>query len=502
MLKQVSIRFALLGALLVVAALYMFATSVSADSNTINFENPPYTVGSPNGQDGWSSTGSAGSGCATYDHAISTVTRGFAAFGSQTLRISNAVTSGCFGDNTFSKSLVNEAGETGATNGGMSGGTRQARFEAQFDFTTALATYQPGLAMSVSPDRGDGSRQSYLRFQDDVGGIDVFFVDVQGTGNPANFVETQVANDLSRATVHTAKFVIDYVNGPSNDVAKIYIDGLLVHTGTTWENYYRFDSEAAAEQTTRTTDSLIFRTGGTAVPTNAGNGFLFDNLTQTSGPTPPDCSKTTTATFTTTGTSTFVVPAKYCSLTAEAWGAGGGGGGDDFSVSNGPDILGGDGKAGQNSTFLTLIGGGGNGGLGDDHADPRSQGGAGGIASGGDTNTNGAAGVTGMSFGGKGGSAPNGGAGGAQVTGASAGNAGSGPGGAGGGGSKGSGEFRGGGGGSGAYVAKVYSSGALTASSTLNVFVGAGGLGGTGQIYKGGNGAPGKVVITYTGPSM
>ncbi|HEV8591878.1 MAG TPA: hypothetical protein VGQ55_07225, partial [Pyrinomonadaceae bacterium] len=36
--------------------------------------------------------------------------------------------------------------------------------------------------------------------------------------------------------------------------------------------------EASAEQSPRTTDSLIFRTGGTAVPANAGKGFFFDNV--------------------------------------------------------------------------------------------------------------------------------------------------------------------------------------------------------------------------------
>ena len=160
----------------------------------------------------------------------------------------------------------------------MSGGTRQTHFEAKFSFATVQKDHQPGLAMSISPDRGDGSRMSYLRLEDMPGGIDVYFVDVQGVGSPANFVETKVATGLKRSKTHSAKFVIDYKNGPSNDRVKIYIDGRRVHRGTTWENYYRFDPEASAEQSPRTTDSLIFRTGGTAVPANAGKGFLFDNI--------------------------------------------------------------------------------------------------------------------------------------------------------------------------------------------------------------------------------
>jgi hypothetical protein len=266
------------------AALLVVGQLVNADSNAIDFES--YTPGSINGQDGWSSLGSVGSGCAHYDHAVSG-SLSTAGFGLQSLRISNAVTSGCFGDQTFSKSLVDEAGEADSTASGYSGGARQPHFEVQFDFATTMLTQQPGLVMSIAPDRGDGSRMSYLRFEDDVTGIDVVFADVPGTALDAlghvNFVETRVANNLSRGVPHTAKLSIDYYNGPSNDVVKVYIDGILVHTGTTWENYFRYDVESSFEQSPRTTDCLIFRTGGAAAPGNSGEGFLFDNLRLASG---------------------------------------------------------------------------------------------------------------------------------------------------------------------------------------------------------------------------
>jgi hypothetical protein len=260
-----------------------------ADSASINFENPPYVTGSINGQDGWSSTGSAGSGCAMYDHAV--VTNGPLApptFGNQSLRISNAVTSGCFGDQTFSKSLINEAGETTATNNGLSGGVREAHFESQWDFaSTVPAAEQVGLSVVVSPDRGDGSRMSWVQMTDTPAGLQVNFFDVQGTSNPANFVgPTTVASGLARNIPHTIKVTIDFIAGPSNDVVKVYVDGVLVHTGTTWENYYRYDTEAQPEGGPRTVDSVLFRTGGTAFPANAGKGFLIDNLSLSSGPTP------------------------------------------------------------------------------------------------------------------------------------------------------------------------------------------------------------------------
>lgn len=242
-----------------------------------------FSLGSVNGQGGWSSTGG-------YDQEIveNRNAYNYMMNGCKSLRLSNAVTSGGFGDQTFSPS-VNEAGETGATNGGMSSGPRQSHYEAEFSIGTTQATQQVGLSMSVSPDRGDGSRMSYLGFVDGVAGLDVTFYDVQGIGNPANFVPTTVVTGLSRNTPHTIKFVIDFVDGPSNDVVKIYIDGALVHTGTTWENYYRYDTEASAEPTTRTIDSLLFRVSGTPVPANNGKGFLIDGTlaVSTSTPTPP-----------------------------------------------------------------------------------------------------------------------------------------------------------------------------------------------------------------------
>jgi hypothetical protein len=79
-----------------------------ADSLSINFETPTYTIGNVNGQDGWSKTG-------PYDAAVVSNTYGYTTFAAQSLRISNAVTSGSFGDQTFAKPLVNAVGEASAT---------------------------------------------------------------------------------------------------------------------------------------------------------------------------------------------------------------------------------------------------------------------------------------------------------------------------------------------------------------------------------------------------
>jgi hypothetical protein len=104
-------------------------------------------------------------------------------------------------------------------------------------------------------------------------------------------VETQVATALDRSRPHSLGLSIDLYDGPNNDVVRVYIDGILVHVGTTWESYYAFDPESSDGFPSRTMDSLLIRSSGTPNPANAGKGFLFDNLKLKSSPilTANDC---------------------------------------------------------------------------------------------------------------------------------------------------------------------------------------------------------------------
>jgi hypothetical protein len=287
-------------AALLAAALGAFSLATAlADSNSINFEPPTYSLGSPNGQDGWVALGSAGAGCAPYDHKIDSAPSfgAPASFGSQSLRISNAVTSGCFGDQTFSKPLNNEAGEPGALSGGMSSGPRQTFYSAEWTFVSTTPTAeQSGLSVVVSPDRGDGARMSWIQMADAPGGLEVNFYDYRDNapfGSNSNqaagcdaeddFFFTPVATGLDRSVPHTVKVVMQFVAGPRNDVVQVYVDGVLKHTGTSWEDYFRWCEET---NESRTVDSMLFRTGGAAAPATNGFGFLFDGLKQASGSAP------------------------------------------------------------------------------------------------------------------------------------------------------------------------------------------------------------------------
>jgi hypothetical protein len=208
-------------------------------------------------------------------------------FGSQALRISDAITSGSFGDQTFSPGLADEAGESGAVNLGLSGGLRRPHFEASFLIGTTQAAQQCAtcatpLHMTVSPDRGDGARMSFLRFEDQADGVHVFFVDVTDPGRVPDgdtFNTTDIAT-LDRTHSHLIRFSIDFKDGPANDQVKIYIDGAQKITGTTWEDYYRYDSEQAAQfNQVPTVDKLLFRESGNANPGDAlTGGFLLDRV--------------------------------------------------------------------------------------------------------------------------------------------------------------------------------------------------------------------------------
>jgi hypothetical protein len=135
--------------------------------------------------------------------------------------------------------------------------------------------------MTVSPDRGDGARMSYLRFEDQADGVHVFFIDAADkgpVGTVANFRESEIAT-LSRTDSHFVQFSIDFKDGAANDTVKIYIDSKLVKTGSTWEDY-RYDPEQFAQgNKVPTVDKLLFRESGDADPLHALKGFLLDRVT-------------------------------------------------------------------------------------------------------------------------------------------------------------------------------------------------------------------------------
>ncbi len=272
-------RLAVLAITAIVAALLAPLAASPAGAEPV----PPipavtYTPGNIHGQNGWTVTGG-------YDQAVVVNTSAPTSFNEQSWRFSNSAISGSFGDQPFSPSVPNEAGEASAESGGLSGGTRQSTFVAEWDFASAQpSAEQPGLGITVSPDRGDGARMSWVRMEDTPAGLRVLFFDFQNAlGCDDGFVQTEVVSGLDRTTAHHIRIEMDFVDGPENDIVRVFVDGSPTpsHTGTSWEDYFRNCEPGTVN--TRTVDSLLFRSSGTAAPANAGKGLLFDNVAISTG---------------------------------------------------------------------------------------------------------------------------------------------------------------------------------------------------------------------------
>jgi len=212
----------------------------------------------------------------------------------------------------FSPSLDNQAGESGAQPSPYSTGDIQNQFDAQWSFTSADPSnpVENNSIVSTSPDRGDGARMSYIRLEDHPWGIEVHFSDYrdnspygaygtpasaqQGCGDEDEFTDIKVAT-VSRNEAHSVKLQLGFIDGPRNDIVRVYVDDKLRYTGTTWEDYYRWCTESGggtglqANDRSRFVDSLLFRVGGAPQPANLLKGFFIDNISYRSLTTQHDC---------------------------------------------------------------------------------------------------------------------------------------------------------------------------------------------------------------------
>jgi uncharacterized repeat protein (TIGR01451 family) len=277
----------MLKALATAASMVLLVCAVAAaDTVATTFEPPTFHTGSVDEQDGWKSAepGDVPALPFGYDQEVEQNVGAPAAFGSQSLRLSNRYTepTGEFFYQTYSKPAAPPAGET-QTN---------REYTAEFSFISKTpAAEQPGLNVSVSPDSNEGSRMSYVGLRDTPAGIRVTVFDTPEVDG--HFVPYD-AGTLDRAVPHTIRFWIKVNPGVDNDLVRIFIDGRdLGQCFTTWENYYRTASEQSPppnENTPATINSLQFRS---SVPGFAGvdGGYLFDNVTVTTanGPGPAGC---------------------------------------------------------------------------------------------------------------------------------------------------------------------------------------------------------------------
>ncbi len=219
--------------------------------------------------------------------------------GNQVWRISNAFTSTSYSNQPFSSKPTEVAGETGAelyndygmdhtmpNNPPLSSATATSKnFYGAWDFKSATGGAQTGLSMTVSAGASQSPlRLTWLNMSDSGSGFDLSFYETAGS----TFVgPTVIATGLNYSDWHRVEMYIEFVDGLGpgapgselgNDIVQVYLDGSLIHTGTTWESYFYNVNDGVPAPSVRAVDSLLFRQSGTAVPGNAGFGFYFDNI--------------------------------------------------------------------------------------------------------------------------------------------------------------------------------------------------------------------------------
>jgi hypothetical protein len=220
-------------------------------------------------------------------------------------RMSNAIASSTYSSQVFSATSGQVAGETNAAlwnNRGTNGSSPLSpaqygayaatnTFYSKVAFRSATGAAQSGLALTLSASSKQSAvRMSWLQLQDTGSGFNLNVIESLGStgvGNSSFTTATAVASGLSYTDLHTIEMGITFVDGVTNvggtvfgnDVLQIWLNGALIHTGSTWESYY-YNNERITAGTPRlqAVDSMLFRVSGTAATGTSGNGFYFEDF--------------------------------------------------------------------------------------------------------------------------------------------------------------------------------------------------------------------------------
>lgn len=296
------------------AMMFMFATSVglTAAASADYFDNFSTTwlpsgaqantlAGTVDGQNGWTTRDAFTSATTVgrWDQQVMNVND--ANGNRKVFRMSNAITSSTYASQVFSAKSGQVAGETGAALWNDRGTIGSAplsppqygayaatdTFYSKVSFRSATGAAQSGLALTLSASAKQSTvRMSWLQLQDTGSGFNLNVYDLLGGGTFPT-AATTIASGLSYSDLHTIEMGITFVDGVSsvggqiysNDVLKIWLNGSLIHTGSTWESYYyNFERITAGTPRLQAVDSMLFRVSGNAATGNSGNGFYFENF--------------------------------------------------------------------------------------------------------------------------------------------------------------------------------------------------------------------------------
>lgn len=237
----------------------------------IDFSARGYSLGdqSPGGQNGWYAWRHPST---RYDWALASATD-FPTSGlsdGPVLRFSNSVTdTGVYSNiNQLTSPQIANAGET-------STGAAYNTFETTFTVASATGAIQPGLNVEVDIDGRSGTTSGGNRAGGSVGlhhtedGLEVI---LRWPGPDADLSIDNWLNQhttVSATAPHEITIRTLFVDG-GDDIVRVYVDGELALTGSSWEDYH--DSLAESGSDKKVVNSILFRTS-TSGPTPTGVGY-------------------------------------------------------------------------------------------------------------------------------------------------------------------------------------------------------------------------------------
>ena len=247
-------------------------TLVDLGSNTQTFDDMALGAIS-NGENGWKDVGPAD------DQGIVDLD------GNQVWRISSDPASGDFGG-PYSPSLSVSAGEPQTTADG--------EFHAIKFRVKAVSETPDNSRLEVDfANTGGTDRNNFMVIESVAGGglrIAVNEPTLEGEWSNNAFTaftgNRELVSGVDASIWHDIELRLTYVDGADNDVVQVYLDGALIGTTTTFENYRdalggSHEANAEANQTAR----VIFRGSNSGQPTDGpggqNQGFYFDNLSST-----------------------------------------------------------------------------------------------------------------------------------------------------------------------------------------------------------------------------
>ncbi|GAB2174763.1 VCBS domain-containing protein [Dongia sp. agr-C8] len=253
------------------------------DSQTIDFDTPAYTPGAiTNGENGWKVVGpNPGGGVEAGDAEHGNV-----------YRIANDPSNGAFGG-PYTPELSVKAGELGV-------GADTNRIAYTLNFKPASET-PDGSRVEIDFANAAGTdRQNFMALEFTADGLRL--VVNEPTTTPDVWSENtfafdtgnrMLADNIDPSIWHNIQVVLTANDGASNDVVEIYLDGNLVGTSTSFENYRDFHVATEDHDTNAADnliDRLIFRVGeasGNSFPQDGAGGsragFLIDNIHTAAG---------------------------------------------------------------------------------------------------------------------------------------------------------------------------------------------------------------------------